>query len=73
MVGTAADPDADGVGVCANAVSGVGHSSRIKDWRKMLLDETSGEKPVNEICVVIDSGEKSRPPIVNAMPFERKV
>ena len=62
-VGTAAGPGDDGVVVvCANAVSGVAHSSRTKDLRTMLLDDVTGEKPAKEICVVIDSGELSSAP-----------
>ena len=73
-MGTAADADADEVVDCAIAVSGVAHSSRIKDWRTILLDETSGEKPLKEICAVIDSGEpSSAPPFVNAMSSRQKM
>ena len=73
-VGTAADAGDDGVVVaCANAVSGVAHSSRITDMRTRLLGEMTGEKPANEICVVIDSGEpKLSPPCVNAMSSRQK-
>jgi hypothetical protein len=46
--------------VCANAVSGVAHSSRIKELRTML----PGEKPAKEICVVIDSGAKPAPHVL---------
>ena len=64
-VGTAADAGDDGVVVaCANAVSGVAHSSRITDMRTRLLGEMTGEKPANEICVVIDSGEPKLSPHV---------
>src|SRR5579859_7699344 len=72
-VGTAAGPGDEGVVVvCAYAVSGVTHSSRSRDMRTMLPDEMTGEKPANEICVVIDSGEpSSAPPCVNAMSSGR--
>jgi hypothetical protein len=73
IVGTAVAPDADGVVVvCANAVSGVTQTIRIKDLRTMLIDEESGKKPAQEICVVIDSGGLSpATPIVNAMSPEQ--
>ena len=54
MVGTAAGPGVDEVVCCANAVSGVAHSSRIKDV-------------LGKNCVVIDSGElRSASPSINA-------
>lgn len=60
MVGTAAGLDVDEVVGCVDAVSGVAHSSRIKDARENLR----GEKPAKEICVVIDLGELCSAPHV---------
>src|ERR1700734_4190796 len=63
MVGTAAGAGVDDVVCCANAVSGVAQSSRMKDVREIL----AGEKPAKGNCVVIDSGElRSASPSFNA-------